>query len=93
MHTLACEIPLASAVKSNQILPLFAAFLLSSYTFLGDHYLLSPGRLSSLRKVGDIAKSLLEIQVEYIKKSITFLMLWLNPSKKPGSDLQSLTSL
>lgn len=71
--------------------PLFAAFLLSSYT-LGDHYLLSPGRLSSLRKVGDVAQSLSEIQVESIK-SIIFLTLWLDPSKKSSSGLQSLTFL
>jgi len=57
-------------VKRNQILLLFAALLLSSYTFLGDRYLLSPSRLSSLRKVGDIVKSLLEIQVEFNNLSL-----------------------
>lgn len=43
--------------------------------------------------MGDIAKSLLEIQVEYIKKNIIFLTLWLNPFQKSSSDLQSLTFL
>lgn len=56
-------------------------------------YLLFPGRYSSLRQVGDVAKNLSEIQVEYIKKNIIFLKLWLNPLKKNSSNLQSLTFL
>lgn len=43
--------------------------------------------------MGDIAKSLLEIQVEYIKKDILVLTLWLNPSEQSSSDRQSLTFL
>lgn len=43
-----------------------------------------------LKQVGDVSRSLLEIQVEYIKKNILFLTLWRKPSKKT-SNLRSLT--
>lgn len=92
MDTLPCQIPLPLLWKGTRnhhsLLPSFWPVIP-----IRRRYLLFPGRYSSLRQVGDVAKNLSEIQVEYIKKNIIFLKLWLNPSKKNSSNLQSLTFL